>query len=83
MLGLSSICLMSVNNSFSLSKNSTREIYFSRVICLCNAKSTKSLFSRFFYEVYDHNFSDDSKTLTYLYRDGMQVSLGTYKFQKE
>ncbi len=33
-------------------------------------------------EVYDHNFSDDSKTLTYLYRDGIQVSLGTYTFKK-
>lgn len=33
-------------------------------------------------EVYDHNFSDDSKTVTYLYRDGTQVSLGTYTFKK-
>lgn len=33
-------------------------------------------------EVYDHNFSDDSKTLTYLYRNGTQVSLGTYTFGK-
>lgn len=33
-------------------------------------------------EVYDHNFSDDSKTLTYLYRDGTRVSLGTYTFKE-
>lgn len=31
-------------------------------------------------DVYDHNFSDDSKTLTFMYRTGTQISLGTYKF---